>query len=98
MKNIFLALAVLATTITLQGCASALVAGTAVTAVSAANDPRSLGVQIDDSTIEIKAMLALIKDDGIDKHTNLNFISYNGSVLVVGHAPNKFLIDNALNI
>jgi osmotically-inducible protein OsmY len=81
----------------LQGCATAVVAGT-VTAVSAVNDPRSLGTQIDDSSIEVKAMLELMKDDGLDKHTHLNVISYNGAVLVVGQAPNKFLVDTAINI
>lgn len=81
----------------LQGCATAVVAGT-VTAVSAANDPRTLGTQIDDSSIEVKAMLELMKDDGLDKHTHLNVVSYNGAVLVVGQAPNKFLVDTAVNI
>lgn len=98
MKKYLLSLIVIACCINLQGCATALVAGTAVTAVSAANDPRSIGAQIDDNTIEIKAMLELMKDDGIDKHTHLNVISYNGAVLVVGQSPNQFLIDNALKI
>lgn len=81
----------------LQGCASAIVAGT-VTAVASANDPRSIGVQIDDSAIELKAVLELLKDDGINDHTNLSVVSYNGVVLVVGQSPNQFLIDNALKI
>ena len=81
----------------LQGCATAVVAGT-VTAVSAVNDPRSLGTQIDDSSIEVKAMLELMKDDGLDKHTHLNVISYNGAILVVGQAPNQFLVDTAVKI
>lgn len=81
----------------LQGCATAIVAGT-VTAVSAVNDPRSLGSQIDDNNIEVKASVELGKNDGIEKHTNLNVISYNGVVLVVGQAPNQFLIDSAMSI
>ncbi|MDU0113521.1 MAG: osmotically-inducible protein OsmY [Psychrosphaera sp.] len=82
---------------TLQGCATAIVAGT-VTAVSAANDPRTIGKQIDDSSIEVTAILELMKDDGVSKHTNINVVSYNGVVLVVGQSPNKFLIDTAINI
>lgn len=81
----------------LQGCATAIVAGT-VTAVSAANDPRSIGTQIDDSSIEVKALIELMKNDGLDKHTHLNVISYNGAILVVGQAPNQFLIDTAIKI
>jgi osmotically-inducible protein OsmY len=83
---------------TLQGCTTLFVAGTAVTAVSAANDPRTISTQIDDSSIELKASLELMKDDGISKHTHLNVISYNGKVLVVGQSPNKFLIHSAINI
>lgn len=82
---------------TLQGCATAIVAGT-VTAVSAANDPRTISTQIDDNSIELKAALELMKDDGVSKHTNLSVISYNGKVLVVGQSPNKFLISTAINI
>lgn len=81
----------------LQGCATAIVAGT-VTAVSAANDPRTIGTQISDNNIELKAALELMKDDGVSKHTHLNVISYNGKVLVVGQSPNKFLIHTAINI
>ena len=81
----------------LQGCATAIVAGT-VTAVSAVNDPRTLGSQIDDNNIEIKASTELNKHDGIEKHTNINVVSYNGVVLVVGQAPNQFLIDTAIKI
>lgn len=44
-------LAVLAILLLLQGCAAAVVAGTAG-AVSAANDRRTIGSQIDDNNIE----------------------------------------------
>lgn len=98
MNKNYLRAAVLLSAVTLmQGCATAIVAGT-VTAVSAANDPRTIGSQIDDNNIEVKASSELSKDDGIDKHTNLNVVSYNGVVLVVGQAPNQFLIDSALKI
>ncbi|NVK24327.1 MAG: divisome-associated lipoprotein YraP [Gammaproteobacteria bacterium] len=98
MKHSVFPLLFLFIVLNLQGCATAIVAGTAVTAVSAANDPRTIGVQIDDSTIEVKAMLKLMQDDGIDKHTHLNVVSYDGNILVVGQSPNQFLIDSALKI
>ncbi len=98
MKLNYLKVLVLVTSVGLiQGCATAIVAGT-VTAVSAANDPRTIGAQIDDNNIEVKASSELNKNDGIEKHTNLNVVSYNGVVLVVGQAPNQFLIDSALKI
>ena len=81
----------------LQGCEALIVAG-AVTAVSSANDPRTVGTQIDDNAIEISAGYKLLQDDGIKKHTNINVISYNGVLLAVGQSPNKFLIDKAVAI
>ncbi len=83
--------------VALQGCEALVVAG-AVTAVSSANDPRSVGTQIDDNAIELSADYKLMQDDGINKHTNINVISYNGVVLAVGQSPNKFLIDKAIAI
>lgn len=96
-KNYLKALLLVSAATLMQGCATAIVAGT-MTAVSAANDPRTIGSQIDDNNIEVKAASELSKDDGIDKHTNLNVVSYDGTVLVVGQAPNQFLIDSALKI
>lgn len=90
-------LAIISLCYLLQGCASALVAGTVVT-VSAVNDPRTIGSQVDDTKIELQATLELMKDDGISKHTNINVVSYNGHVLLVGQSPNQFLIDNANKI
>lgn len=98
MKHKYLKIAALVVAAALsQGCATAIVAGT-VTAVSAVNDPRSLGSQIDDNNIEVKAAVELGKNEGIEKHTNLTVVSYNGVVLVVGQAPNQFLIDSAMKI
>jgi len=93
-KTITLLVSILA----LQACVETAIVAGAVTAVGAANDPRSVGKQIDDSGIEVKAMVELMQDDGISKHTNINVISYNGIVLAVGQAPNQFLIDKVIKI
>ena len=93
-KTITLLLSVLA----LQACVETAIVAGAVTAVGAANDPRSVGTQIDDNGLEVKATYQLMMDDAIRKHTNINVVSYNGVVLVVGQAPNQFLIDKALGI
>jgi osmotically-inducible protein OsmY len=71
----------------LQGCAAAIVAGTAG-AVSSANDRRTIGAQIDDNNVEIKGTLALKKIDRLAKHANVSLISVNGIVLMVGQVPN----------
>ncbi|MBQ4849579.1 division/outer membrane stress-associated lipid-binding lipoprotein [Pseudoalteromonas sp. MMG012] len=71
----------------LQGCAAAVVAGTA-SAMSAANDRRTIGTQIDDNNIEIKGTLAIKSIDRLSKHANISLVSVNGIVLMVGQVSN----------
>ena len=78
----------------LQGCAAAVVAGTAG-AVSAANDRRTIGSQIDDNNIEIKATLALKKVPGLSEQANISIISVNGTILMVGQVPTERLMSQA---
>lgn len=80
---------------TLQSCAVATVA--AITAgATMATDRRTIGKQIDDQSIEFNAHNELAKQDAISDNTNLHVISLNGSVLVVGQAPNTYLRDLAV--
>lgn len=59
----------------LQGCAVALVAGTAGV-VTSANDRRTIGSQIDDNNIEIKAILEIKGNEQLNKHSNISVISF----------------------
>ncbi|MFC4656121.1 MULTISPECIES: division/outer membrane stress-associated lipid-binding lipoprotein [Rheinheimera] len=70
----------------LQGCAAAVLAGGA-TAVTSAGDPRTLGSQIDDKTIVLRASKALDQDPATKKTGNINITSYNGIVLLTGQVP-----------
>lgn len=79
----------------LQGCATAVV-GTAAGAVTAATDRRTLGSQIDDNTIELKAELVLSKAEGLDNHARVVVKSLNGHLLVVGQTPNEYLRELAI--
>lgn len=78
----------------LQGCAAVVVAGGA-TAVGAATDRRTLGSQIDDSSIAIKARRALADDSTTSTNVNINVTSYNGVVLLTGQAPSERVISRA---
>lgn len=81
----------------LQGCAVATVV--AVTAgASMATDRRSIGNQIDDQSIEVEAYNEITKNKSLNDNTNLHIISVNGSVLIIGQAPNTYLRDQALKI
>lgn len=81
--------------ILLQGCVAAAVVGV-VGGASIATDNRSLGNQIDDQKIEIDAIAKLRKNKGLNDNANLQVVSVNGSVLVVGQAPNSYLRDQAI--
>lgn len=83
--------------LTLQGCtAVAVVAVT--TGASMATDRRSIGNQIDDQSIEVEAYNEITKNESLSDKTNLQVISLNGSVLVVGQAPTTHLRDQAIKI
>ncbi|GHG72416.1 BON domain-containing protein [Alishewanella longhuensis] len=85
---------VFAAILVLQGCAAAVVAGGA-TAVTAANDRRTLGSQIDDNGIVIRARRALNDDQLTAKGSNLNITSYNGVVLLTGQTTNEQVREQA---
>jgi len=78
----------------LQGCAALLV-GAGVGAASAAHDRRTLGTQLDDKTIASRISIALSENEAIEKQANINVHVFNGSVLLVGQAPNESLIRQA---
>ncbi|KPM82361.1 MULTISPECIES: division/outer membrane stress-associated lipid-binding lipoprotein [Pseudoalteromonas] len=87
-------LIVISTVLLLQGCAAAVVAGTAG-AVTAANDRRTIGSQIDDNNIEIKSSIAISENERLHKFANVNVISVNGIVLMIGQVANAEMKDEA---
>ncbi|RCU50080.1 divisome-associated lipoprotein YraP [Corallincola luteus] len=81
---------VLAGTLALQGCAAVIIAGAAGTA-AAIDDRRTLGSQIDDNAIEIKAVGRLRERKDIWDHSRISISSVNGTLLLVGQAPTAHL-------
>ena len=91
--------AVLLIIFVLQGCAAvAVVAVTTGVSASMATDRRSIGNQIDDQRIEVEAYNKITKNKPLSDNTNLHIISVNGSVLIIGQAPNTYLSDQAIKI
>lgn len=88
-------LLLLATVSILQGCVAAAVVGV-VGGASVVADNRSIGNQIDDQKIEIAAHAKLADVAGIADNTNLQVISVNGKVLIVGQAMNSYLKNLAI--
>ncbi|PHR81783.1 MAG: osmotically-inducible protein OsmY [Colwellia sp.] len=81
----------------LQGCAAVAVVAI-TTGASIATDRRSIGNQIDDQSIELEAYNEITKNESLNDNTNLHIISVNGSVLLIGQAPNTYLRDQAIKI
>jgi len=79
----------------LQGCAVATVVAVTAGATMVA-DRRSFSKQIDDQTIEFVAHNELNKQKALSENTNLHIVSMNGTVLIVGQAPNSYLRDLAI--
>jgi len=79
----------------LQGCAVATVVAVTAGATMVA-DRRTFSKQIDDQTIEFVAHNELNKQKALSKNTNLHIVSMNGTVLVVGQAPNSYLRELAI--
>ena len=94
----FSPLAVIIAALLLQGCVAAAVVGTAAVGTKAATDPRSVGTQVDDSTLELRVNTALSKDAQIKKEARINVSAYQGKVLLVGQSPNSELSARAKQI
>lgn len=91
-------LAVLISALVLQGCVAAAVVGSAAVATKTATDPRSVGTQVDDGTLELRVNSALGKDEQIKKEARINVSAYQGKVLLVGQSPNPELASRAKQI
>ncbi len=79
----------------LQGCAVATVVAVTAGATMVA-DRRTFSKQIDDQSIEFRAHNELAKVKALSKNTNLHVVSMNGTVLIVGQAPNTYLRELAI--
>jgi osmotically-inducible protein OsmY len=79
----------------LQGCAEALVVGSAAVMMSV-HDRRSTAVLVTDQNIETIARRQLSKDRDLQKKGHINVTSFNRNVLVTGRVENKTLRDRAI--
>ncbi|PJG84012.1 division/outer membrane stress-associated lipid-binding lipoprotein [Caviibacterium pharyngocola] len=85
----------------LQGCVTATVAGiagTAAVATKVATDPRTVGTQVDDETLEEKVLSAIRQDEQIKSEARVNVVSYSSRVLLIGQIPNEGLKDIATSL
>ncbi len=85
-------ISVLILLLSLSGCGS-LMSGAGAEPMEHDPGERSLGAQMDDETIETRAMVNIDAADEALKAAHINVISYNGYVLIVGQVPEQALKD-----
>lgn len=91
-------LAVIATALLLQGCIATAVVGSAAVATKTATDPRTVGTQVDDGTLELRVNKNLSKDEQMKKQARISVTAYQGKVLLTGQAPTTELATRAKQI
>lgn len=91
-------IAVLISALLLQGCVGAVLVGSAAVGTKTATDPRTVGTQVDDGTLELRVSNALSKDQEIKKDARINVTAYQGKILLTGQAPNAELSSRAKQI
>lgn len=82
-------------TLSLSGCAAALVGATAV-GIASASDSRTVGAQVDDQAIEVKAITALQREEKLE-NSRIQVVSFNRSILLMGQVSSNSLSDLAAN-
>ncbi|OTA17539.1 BON domain-containing protein [Xenorhabdus vietnamensis] len=82
----------------LQGCIGAAVVGSAAFATKAGSDPRTIGQQVDDTTLEARVSTAISKDPQIKAQARVVATVYQGKVLLTGQCPNMALAERAKQI
>lgn len=90
--------AMLFSALLLQGCVGAVVVGSAAVATKTATDPRTIGTQVDDGTLEARVVNALSKDKEIKSQTRFVVTAYQGKVLLTGQTPSAELSNRAKQI
>lgn len=75
----------------IQGCFGVAATGTAVVKGVAAQDRRTPGNYVDDELIELKVLVAILRDKTMASQTHVNATSFNGLVLLTGETPGESL-------
>lgn len=96
--KVHMPLLLLCTVLMLQGCVGAVVMGTAAVATKTATDPRTVGTQVDDGTLEVRVANALSKDEQLKKKARVVNTTYQGKVLLTGQAPTLELAKRAKQV
>lgn len=87
--------AIVLSSVILQGCVGAVLIGVAAVATKSAVDPRTIGTQVDDSTLELRVINAINKDPKLKKEAKISVTAYQGKILLTGEAQSFELSERA---
>lgn len=93
-----LALLLVSVSLVLQGCVGAAIVGAAGVATKTSTDPRTMGTQLDDTTLELRIGTNLAKDEQLKERARIVAVSYHDSLLLIGQAPSNSLKQKAQDI
>lgn len=83
--------------LTQSGCTILAVGAAGTVAAVSANDRRTVGTQLDDTTTQGKIAFQLSQVDALKEFTNIQVNVYSGVALLTGQAPNDDLKQQAIN-
>lgn len=90
--------AVVLSALLLQGCVAAAVVGAAGVATKTGTDPRTVGTQVDDTTLEARVSSAISANKDLKDKARIIATAYSGKVLLTGQAPTTAMADTAKQI
>ncbi|MGP1931393.1 MAG: division/outer membrane stress-associated lipid-binding lipoprotein [Arsenophonus sp. ET-YP4-MAG3] len=96
--RLFSLIIIICSSILLQGCLSATIIGSAAIITKSTMDPRSIGRQVDDGTLEARVKTAINKDKEIVCNTRIIITAYAGKILLIGQSPDILLAERAKHI
>jgi len=87
--------AVVLSALLLQGCVAAAVVGAAGVATKTGTDPRTVGTQVDDPTLEARVSNAISANKDLKDKARIVATAYSGKVLLTGQAPTADMANTA---
>lgn len=81
----------------LNGCAAALIGGSAVGGYMVGKDERGVGRIAEDGAITAKINAAYVQDELVET-LKINVDTYRGVVTLTGKVPNRKMIDRAIEL
>lgn len=97
MKKIALIAILILSSLILNGCIAAVVGVGAGTA-KVATDPRTMGTQVDDTTLDSRISIKFKNESDYFKGSRIVASAYDGSVLLIGQAKSQSIINRAVEL